>query len=94
MKKILLLVAVLAVCLYLSNVEAGYRERHRVTKAGVHSHFHSVGRASCSGTMMVRAMSSCSGKAVRAKSCSGPASTRAVRMKVRSRGRSCPVGGC
>lgn len=103
MKKILSLVGVVAIFCFLSNADAGsYRERHRATNAGSHSHFHSVGRVSCSGSMLVRAMASCSGKSVRAtscsgvvrsKSCAGSQRVRAVRMKVRA-SRSCPVGGC
>lgn len=79
MKKLIGLIAIVAVCCVLSSVDAGtYSERHRVTPNGRHAHSHSHvrGRASCSAAKFGMSLrgSGCSGVSrsrVRASSCSG-----------------------
>lgn len=71
MKKLIGLIAIVAVCCVLSSVDAGtYSERHRVTPNGRHAHSHSHvrGRASCSAAL---ARSAAFGMSLRASGCSG-----------------------
>lgn len=79
MKKLIGLIAVMAVCCVLSSVEASsYSERHKVTPNGRHAHSHSHvrGRANCSAVAFGMSLrgSGCSGVSrsrVRASSCAG-----------------------